>query len=120
MPVQPDVIAARLFPGSDPLNRQCRRAISEIGLARRWFELGIFELANLEDMVWHDLLEIRNQNEDFDRFSARSAEFSAENSQRFLARTNRHLADALESIQLARLEGELSLLAKVGDRGSAK
>jgi hypothetical protein len=111
--INPDGVAARLFPQCDPVDRECRKAIAEVTSARRWFEFGSFELANLEEMVWRDLLEIRNPDEDFDEFSARAAEFSAENSRRFVTRASKHLAAALECIQTVHRERELSLLAEL-------
>jgi hypothetical protein len=114
--VNPDAIAERLFPGSNPVDRECRRAISEIASARQWHELGRLELDSLEETVWADLLEIRNPDEYFDGLSARAAESSAGNAQRFFARSSRHLSAAVERIETAHRERELSILAEAAMR----
>lgn len=110
--VTPGTLAEQLFPRRDLVDRQCRKAIWEIIDTRKWTDLACIELENLEETVWRNLGEIRNPNEDFDGFSARSTEYAAENSVRFLARASRHAAAVLGCIVSARSERELSILAE--------
>jgi hypothetical protein len=111
--INPGEIATRLFPGREAVDYQCRKAVFEIVAGRQWHDLAGIELDSLEETVWRDLREIQKPNEDFDGFSARSAEFSAENSQKFSLRAARHLSGAREAIQAAHCERELSILAEL-------